>query len=389
MSPSLPPPEGDAAVASRRLQDLICAEAEAAGGVLSFERFMELALYAPRFGYYTGGARKFGREGDFVTAPEISELFSRCLANQVAQVLNALGRGVVLEFGAGTGIMAADMLAELERCGSLPDEYLILEVSSELRERQAATLSERIPHLLAKVRWLDRLPETPVYGVMVANEVLDAFPVHRFRSTSTGIQTLRTACVGDQLQGTWVSARNEVNEAVARIAAQFPMDDGYESELCMRTAPWVEALSDCLARGLILLVDYGYPRREYYHPRRRLGTLLCHYRHLAHDDPFLYPGLQDITAHVDFTAVAEAAVGCGLEVAGFATQAHFLLGCGLEGFAGEARARGEMAWFQTAEQVKRLTLPSEMGERFKVMGLVRDLDERLSGFQLQDLRGSL
>jgi len=389
MSLELPTPDDAATDVSHRLLELICARAQEEGGALGFDRFMELALYAPGLGYYSGAARKFGRAGDFVTAPEMSPLFSRCLAVQVEQVLAALGGGTVLEFGAGSGVMAADLLAELERRDCLPAEYLILELSADLRARQSALLSERVPHLVERVRWLDRLPEASFSGAVLANEVLDAFAVHRFRIASDGVRSQVVRCTNQGPEAHWVAAPESVDKAVRAITAQCQLPVGYESEINLRLAPWVRALAAVLERGAALLIDYGYPRREYYHPQRDGGTLLCHYRHRAHGDPLLYPGLQDITAHVDFTAVAEAAVDSGLTVAGFATQAHFLIGCGIESLVAESRATDEVEWFRAIEAVKRLTLPSEMGERFKMMGLTRELDTPLLGFALQDLRGSL
>jgi SAM-dependent MidA family methyltransferase len=389
MSPDLPQPDESARSASRELVRRICEEAARDGGGLAFDRFMELALYTPGLGYYSGGSRKFGAAGDFVTAPELSPLFSRCLAAQVAQVLAQTGGGVVLEFGAGSGVLAADMLEELDRRSALPDVYLILEVSGELRGRQSRLLHHRVPRLASRVRWLDRLPEAPLAGVVVANEVLDALPVHRFRIHRGGVQGQQVTCGPAGLSARWSEAPPHLRAAVERIARQVALPDGYCSEVCLRLSPWIASVASCLGRGAALLIDYGYPRSELYHADRRDGTLLCHFRHRAHGDPLLLPGLQDVTAHVDFTAAAEAALAAGLEVAGFTTQAHFLLGCGIEQFLSEAHRAGDSSGLRAAEQVKRLVLPTEMGERYKVLALTRGLDIGLIGFAGGDLRHRL
>lgn len=389
MPPDLPLPDDDGRATSRVLTRHICEEAERSGGELAFDRFMALALYTPGLGYYSGGSRKFGPAGDFVTAPELSPLFARCLAVQVAQVLGRTEDGVVLEFGAGSGVLAADMLAELARRDALPDAYLILELSAELRDRQARLLRARVPGLADRVRWLDRLPEQPVAGVIVANEVLDALPVQRFRIRHGVIESQRVVCGADGLSARWAPAPAAVRAAVEGIATEAGLAEEYCSEVCLQLAPWIGALASCLVRGAALLIDYGYSRAEYYHPQRRDGTLLCHYRHRAHADPFFLPGLQDITAHVDFTAAAEAAVEAGLTVAGFTTQARFLLGCGIETLLSEAHRAGEVEGLKAAEQVKRLILPTEMGERFKVLALTRDLHVPLVGFAVADLRHRL
>jgi SAM-dependent MidA family methyltransferase len=339
---------------------------------------MELALYAPGLGYYSAGARKFGAAGDFITAPELSPLFSRCLARQCAEVLGGMTGGSILELGAGSGVMAADMLLELQALGALPEEYLILEVSAELKERQHATLAAKAPALVSKVRWLEMLPER-FTGVIVGNEVLDALPVERFRRAAVGYEEYCVRCEGEGFAWATRPAGGQLATALAalEITLPAPLSAGYESEICLGTGPLVSSLAACLARGALLLLDYGYPRAAYYHPERGMGTLMCHYRQRAHGDPFLYPGLQDITAHVDFTAVAEAGTGAGLELAGYTTQAHFLMALGIAGFADTD--------MRAAQQVKLLTLPEEMGERFKAIGFTRGLDASLQGFALRDL----
>lgn len=387
----LPPPDPDAAVYSARLQDLIRAEIGAAGGSVSFARYMELALYAPGLGYYSAGARKFGAGGDFVTAPEISPLFGRCVARQCRQVLQHLGVGDILEIGAGTGALAADLLGELEALGRLPGRYLILEVSADLRERQRALLQERLSHLLPRVHWLDRLPEAGFQGLIVGNEVLDAMPIQRFRWTGQGVRELRVSWQDGHFVWREEPAEPRLAEAVADIRREVGegWPEGYASEVNPGLAPWIRELGARLARGSILLIDYGYPRREYYHPQRATGTMMCHYRHRAHPDPLILAGLQDITAFVDFTAVAEAGAAAGLDVMGYTTQAHFLLGCGLDELLAGSDPEDPRSHLELTRQAKMLTLPGEMGERFKAIALARGIEVPLVGFALQDHRRRL
>lgn len=386
-----PLPDPDAAVHSARLQDLIRAEIAAAGGSISFARYMELALYAPGLGYYSAGARKFGAGGDFVTAPEISPLFGRCVARQCRQVLQHLGAGDILEIGAGTGALAVDLLGELEAVGRLPGGYLILEVSADLRERQRMLLQERLPHLLSRVHWLDRLPEAGFQGLIVGNEVLDAMPIQRFRWTGQGVRELRVSWQDGHFAWREEPAEPRLAEAVTVIRREVGegWPEGYASEVNPGLAPWVREIGARLARGLILLIDYGYPRREYYHPQRATGTLMCHYRHRAHPDPLILAGLQDITAFVDFTAVAEAGVAAGLDVMGYTTQAHFLLGCGLDELLAGSDPEDPRSYLELTRQAKALTLPGEMGERFKAIALARGVEVPLVGFALQDHRHRL
>jgi SAM-dependent MidA family methyltransferase len=374
---------------SKRVEDLMRAEAVARGGTLPFDRFMELALYAPGLGYYVAGTRKLGPQGDFVTAPELSPLFGRCIAEQCREALDTLGGGDILEFGAGSGALAAELLSALAGAGCLPKRYLVLELSPELRERQQALLSQRLPDLLPHVHWLDRLP-TGFRGCVLANEVLDAMPVHRFRIGADGepleLFALPTGDGWEEVADEPVSP--SLVEAVRALQEQdLAIDPGYESEINLRLGPWIGALAESVEAGLILLADYGYPRREYYMADRRGGTLMCHYRHRAHSIPYLHPGLQDITAHVDFTAVAQAARLAGLELAGFATQAHFLIGCGLDRLLAET-ADGPDA-IDLMLGAKQLLLPSAMGERFQVMGLQKGIDRDWTGFSFRDLRDRL
>ena len=385
---ALPVPPEEALAHSRVLTDAIRAEIDAAGGHIPFKRFMELALYAPGLGYYSAGSEKIGAEGDFVTAPEISPLFSRCLARQCEQVIRRLGRGVILEPGAGTGVMAADMLLELERRGALPEAYWILEPSAELQRRQKQTLEARTPRLMDRINWLESLPARPFDGVILANEVLDAFPFDRIRIEGGEVYELHVAWEDGRFAWRSLPADQALRDYAGAILDIQSLPDGYTSEVNRSVQPFIASLADVLDRGVILLVDYGYPRAEYYHPQRIDGTMLCHYRHRVHADPFVYLGLQDITASVDFTTVAEAASAAGLAVAGFTTQAHFLLGCGLDAMR-EGDDGDQKALLEYARQVKLLTLPAEMGERFKAMGLGRGFDEPLAGFSLNDQRHRL
>lgn len=352
---------------------------------------MELVLYAPGLGYYSAGREKFGPSGDFVTAPELSTLFGRCIARQAQPIIAALNGGDILEFGAGTGRLAADVLQELERLSALPERYYVLEVSADLRARQQALLADRLPHLLPKIVWLDALP-TGFRGVMLANEVLDAMPVHRIQWTDAGVTEW---CVGSSDEAfTW--ERRPVDDAHLlraldnlRAGLPAPLILPYTSEVNLHARAWIASIADALAQGVLLCVDYGYPRHEYYHPERRDGTLICHHRHRAHADPLTLPGQQDITAFVDFTAVAEAAVEHGLAVAGYTTQAHFLLASGLDAILRDLQAREPAQYARYAQQAKWLALPGEMGERFKVMALTKDFDLPLIGFAFHDQRHRL
>jgi SAM-dependent MidA family methyltransferase len=360
-----------------------------AGGWISFSRYMEMALYEPGLGYYSAGARKFGQGGDFVTAPEVAPLFSRCMAGQCAEALGSQG-GDVLELGAGSGVMAAAMLAEFESLGALPARYLILDVSADLRERQYATLAAAVPRLLGRVEWLDRLPEG-FEGVVVANEVLDALPVDRFAWRGGGAKALGVAAGAGGFEWAEAAPGAALAAAVDAIRRDCGADwpDGYVSEVNTGLAAWLEAVAGALARGVLLLVDYGLPRREFYSAERDAGTLLCHFRHRFNDDPFARPGLQDITAWVDFTAVAEAAESAGLDIVGFTTQAHFLIGNGLADRLQDAARLDPVQRVNLSRQAMALTLPGEMGERFKVIALAKGYDAPLRGFAVRDLRHTL
>ncbi|HEY5602355.1 MAG TPA: SAM-dependent methyltransferase [Gammaproteobacteria bacterium] len=385
-----PVPDEAARQHSQRLIRVLIDEIERCGGRISFERYMSLALTAPGLGYYVSGNQKLGARGDFVTAPEISPLFSRCLARQCAPILATLaeqGDAGVLEFGAGSGVMAADILLELERLGILPARYCILEVSGELQQRQQQTLQRAVPHLMDRLQWLESLPPAGFRGVVLANEVLDALPVHVFFKEDGRLGEYYVAWNGEQFVWEKKGFSNELLAArVTALSRSLP--DNYRSEINLAMDAWIASVAEFTRQAVVLIIDYGFPRHEYYHPQRDQGTLMCHYRHRAHDDPFVYPGLQDITAHVDFTALAEAADAAGLQVAGYNTQAMFLLANGLDTML-QAGDVNDPEFLNRCRQVKTLTLPGEMGELFKVMALTKGYHQPLQGFQLQDLRARL
>lgn len=386
LPPLSPDEQQHSAAVAARLREAVTA----AGGWLSFQDFMELALYAPGLGYYSAGSAKIGAGGDFVTAPEISDLFSRCVARQCAEVLSDTG-GDILELGAGTGRMAGAVLESLAAAGVLPERYYILEVSADLAERQRTRLSSLPASLRERVVWLERLPERPLRGVVLANEVLDALPCQRFVVDANGAAAheLGVALEGDSFVERATVPEAALGNALDNLLLELPqpLPPGYTSEVCLNLESWIASVGGCLERGLMLLFDYGLPRSHYYHPQRVHGTLRCHFKQLAHDDPYINVGVQDITAWVDFTRVAEAAAPAGLDVSGFATQAAFLLATGIESFVAEGT--GVVEGVRLAGEARRLLVPGEMGEAFKAMALTRDYDTALSGFALQDLRHSL
>ena len=383
MPADLPFPTDDAREHSERVAGLVRREIEAAGGWISFERYMALALYAPGLGYYMAGARKLGREGDFVTAPEISRLFGRTLARQLKALVEQ-GLDDVLEIGAGSGALAADLLLEIERLGRVPARYWILELSPDLRERSRDTIAKRAPHLLERVAWLNQLPGE-FSGIVIGNEVLDAMPVHVYRRETTGVVELGVTLRNGKFD--W-AARPPASPPVAPDASYFP-ESGYTSEFQHAACAFVRTLGASLARGVALFFDYGFPRAEYYHPQRNRGTLMCHYRHRAHDDPFFLPGLQDITSHVDFSAIASAGGDAGLDLLGYTSQAQFLVNCGITEVLGETPAENAAVYAPLAAQAQKLLSPAEMGEFFKVIALGRDCDAPLAGFANGDRRHTL
>ena len=384
MKPSLPSPTDEQFRHSALLTEYIRSEILACGGWMNFARYMELALYAPGLGYYSAGAKKFGAEGDFVTAPEISPLFARTLARQAAQVLAATS-GEVLELGAGSGRLAAQMLLELQRLNVLPQRYGILEVSAYLREIQCATLTAALPPgLLARVEWLDGLPVS-FSGLVIGNEVLDAIPAHILAWREDGIFERGVAWV----DGRPVWQERPVSQSdLLRTALELDLPPGYSSEICPAATGLVLSLAQMLEHGVLLFIDYGFPRREYYHPQRASGTLMCHYRQHAHDDPFFYPGLQDITAHVDFTAVAKAAIAQDLRLLGYTSQAQFLINCGITQLLALVSPADTKTYLPLAAQAQTLLSPAEMGELFKVIAMGKGVDA-LIGFSQGDRRHAL
>jgi SAM-dependent MidA family methyltransferase len=387
---SLPEPGSEAIQHSQRLVEHIHTCIETQDGFLSFADYMEQVLYAPGLGYYSAGSRKLGQDGDFITAPEISPLFSRCLANALQGVLtpDSQLQGNILEVGAGTGIMAATILLQLESSRSLPGQYLILERSAELRERQQQTLQQHCPHLLGRVSWLDDLPHG-FNGVVIANELLDALPVHRVTRQHGQWQELGVTFNGQFSYATREITQPRLQQRLRMIESELgELPEGYTTEINLAAEDWIHSLASCLEQGMVLLIDYGYSQHEYFHPQRQQGTLMCHYRHRAHDDPFVYPGLQDITAHVDFTAMADAALDAGLKVRGYTAQALFLMDNGLNELAETVAAQDAEQQLRLATEIRRLTLPQEMGESFKVILFSKNTDEMLPGFAM-DMRERL
>ena len=375
----LPQPSPEALAQSGRLVARLRSLIEAQGGWISFATYMAEALYTPGLGYYSGGAHKFGPGGDFITAPELTPLFGQALASQVQQIMG-LSAPHVIEAGAGTGLLAADLLLELELRGALPESYAILEVSGELRERQFDTLAAKVPHLASRVQWLDGLPER-FSGALVANEVLDVMPVHLIAWRPEGIFE-RGVALGDEGRFVWADqpAAGKVAEAAVALDLPLPEEGEYVSELNLAGRAWVAEWAARLDQGAMLLVDYGYPRAEYYLPSRSTGTLLCYFRHHAHGDPFVWPGLNDITAFVDFTAIAEAGFEAGLDVLGYTDQANLLFNCGVLDCLARRAPEESTDYIRAAKALQRLTGPHEMGELFKVIALARGISQPLIGF---------
>ena len=382
---SLPQPDPVSAAHSKRCAEYIRERIKDAGGSISFAEFMHYALYAPSLGYYTSGTRKFGDEGDFVTAPEISPLFGRVVARQCAGVLQTVDGGSILEFGAGSGRLALEVLRTLQEVDALPVEYRIMEVSADLRDRQQCLLHEELPGLADRIRWLDRMPESH-RGIVLANEVLDALPVERFIRRSAGVCQLRVADEAGEFVFVDEPAPDILAQAVEAIENDIGerLPDNYVSEVSLAAPSWLHDVARSLEQGMILLFDYGVSRRDYYAADRNEGWLRCHFRHRAHSDPLILPGIQDLTAWVDFSAIAEAATNCGLEIIGYVSQSQFLLsgdiGAELHDFA-DMPLQSQL---QTAAQIKMLTLPGEMGENVKCIGLARGEVPRLAAFDSAD-----
>lgn len=383
ISSRLPALDASAQQHSDRLLTHITQTISQQGGWISFADYMQMALYTPHLGYYSGEANKFGVGGDFVTAPEISPLFAQALGNQVADVLRVTA-GDVLELGAGSGKLAAELLQRLAALDQLPAHYFILEVSANLRQRQQAYLQAQVPALYSRVRWLDQLPHQ-LRGVIVGNEVLDAIPVHVVQWQAG--QWLERGLSFDR-QLVWQTRPLQEVSLVANIDSS-QLTEGYITEVCPAAQGLIASLAGCLQQGLILLPDYGFARREYYHPQRRQGTLMCHFQHYAHDEPLIYPGLQDITAHVDFTAMAETAIAHGLDCAGYTSQAQFLLNCGILQLLQAIPATDHARYLPMVAAVQKLLSPAEMGELFKVLALSKGVALPLLGYVQGDKRHQL
>lgn len=378
----LPTPHQEALAYSEQLRQHI-ASIISQKGVISFAEYMELALYTPALGYYRNALPKFGT--DFITAPELSPHFAHCLGVQCQEIFTNLPQANILELGPGSGQLAVDLLLYLEQQQALPERYFLLELSASLQKRQQEKLQTHCPHLYSRVQWLNELPSN-LTGVILANEVLDAMPTHRFEIEDN---QLYEQFVGSQ-QGKFHTLRTETTHAeLIELFQSQTWPATYCSEINLHLKPWIRSLSKCLNQGVILIVDYGYPEREYYHPDRSMGTLMCHYQHYAHHDPFFCPGLQDITAHVDFTAIAEATPTANLDVLGYTNQASFLLSCGLLEHTTQMPSSSEKQRYTQQRAIQTLTSPAEMGELFKVIALGRNFERDLVGFELSDKQASL
>ncbi len=393
---ALPEPDEEAKKRSQLVSQCIKNACDDMGGWIKFSDFMNIALYEPGLGYYSGGLQKFGQKGDFITSPEVSSLFGQCLANQLSEILRNYKKIsdekiYVLEFGAGSGVLAADILLQLEKLDSLPEKYLIIELSAELKQRQKETLKKKTPHLFEQVQWLDQLPEDVTNMIVVANEVLDAMPVECFRVADSKIESLMVGLDDDNLISRYMPADSGAVKTVTSIQqrSEITFSANYCSEYNPAIKGWLSALESKIKNLVILLIDYGYNEKEYYHPDRTGGTLMCYYQHRAHDDFFWWPGLQDITAFVNFTDVAYCADDLEMDVSGYTTQAAFLLGNGLSELHASQVTDDTQQQIKLSQQIKTLTLPSEMGDRFKVMALTKNYDEPLTGFSMLDLRNRL
>ncbi len=378
----LPEPNEAASKHSQALQNTIRAEISVAAGWISFARYMELVLYAPGTGYYSNNIPKFGSTGDFVTAPEISSLFGRTIAQQVLQVFQYMDKGGnnILEFGAGTGKLALDLLFELERLGELPERYFILEVSAGLRRRQQELFARYLPHLISRIEWLEYLPTT-FEGLMIANEVLDAMPIHLVMwHDKTLLERGVTWSNGGFQWSDRLLVAGELFNTARKVGCQINASNDYISEINLAANAFIKSLADILQRGAVLLIDYGFGHKEYYHPQRDKGTLVCHYRHYVHDDPFYLPGLQDITSHINFSAITEVTKGGQLELLGYTTLANFLINCGITKILEQTPVENSIDYLPLAGQLQRLVSPAEMGDLFKVIAFGRGIPQPMIGF---------
>ncbi len=373
---TLPTPLTDAKKHSQKLVSLIVNTIKEAGGWIDFAQFMQLALYAPSLGYYSAGSQKFGTGGDFVTAPEISPLFAQTLSNQIAQILRETN-GNILELGAGTGKLAADILLTLAQLDVLPTKYFIMEVSDHLRQVQLETLQKKLPQaLMQRVEWLNVLP-TAFHGVVIGNEVLDAIPVHIAHVTQQGL--CERGVVVEREAFAWLD-RPLTEQRLFDTVSQHNLTEGYITEFCPAASGLITSLADMLQHGIILMIDYGFSAREYYHPQRNQGTLMCHYQHYSHIEPLINVGLQDITAHVDFTSIAHAGVNNGVELSGFCGQAQFLMNCGILDVMSQVSPHDMARYAPLAAAAQKLLSPAEMGDLFKVIAFSKNMETPLIGF---------
>lgn len=379
----VPPASAEAIATSYKLSRQICQKIKQQDGALAFSQFMKMALYQPSLGYYSAGSRKFGQAGDFVTAPEISSLFGRSISNQIAQVFETQSKQV-LEIGAGSGKLMCDILLELEAQDRLPDNYFILEVSADLQQRQKVQLLKKAPQLVNRVRWLDKLPEN-FKGVILANEVLDALPTDLLKKEHE--QCLKAAVVCQDKGFAFQWETDFVKPQIEGAYKKWPA--GYTTEFNHTIEPWLTSLSDCLAQGLILLIDYGYSRQELYQVERSQGSLQCYYRHHKHFNPLLLLGLQDITSSVDFSLVAESGVKSGLDLQGYTTQMMFLIGCGIEDYIAGVKESDTMSSLKLGQELRALMMPDQMGETCKAIAFCKGYSDRLRGFSVQNDRHKL
>ncbi len=395
---SLPLPDNAALTHSQRVRQCVL-DKIAANGHLGFTDYMQTVLYEPGLGYYSAGSTKLGAEGDFITAPEISSLFSQSIAQAILPALDAIDTATILEVGAGSGKMAAGIIEYLDSINKLPEHYYILELSADLRLRQQQYLQQAIPDLYQCVCWLDKLPEN-LHAVVIANELLDAMPVVRFQKEQQGFSLEYVASQDNKFVSQFVQDNNNAlylrtAERITQLQEKgLELPTGYRSEINFNAEDWISSMAAQLEQGVIILIDYGYPQHEYYHAQRNQGTLNCFYRHRQHSDPFVYPGLQDLTAHVDFTAMADSAIKNDLSVIGYTTQSSFLFGAGVAQLAEEIGSEyieqnNIAAQMELTNQVKKLTMPYEMGEIVKVIGFAKNCHARLDAFYFKDMRDHL
>ena len=388
---SMPNPDPEAKLHSQKLSKYIKKLIDEKSGSIGFDEYMNLALYQPDLGYYSSGNQIFGAKGDFVTAPQISTLFSKCLAFQCIQILKDFENPSILEIGAGTGIMAKDLLLNLEKSNSLPKKYFIYEISADLKFRQQNLLKQSIPQYIENIIWLDKLPKRKFNGLIIANEVLDALPVKRFKKESNIFKEVKVTFIDNNFHWINVTACDELTNFLEKIenklSRTFFVD--YCSEINVNLKIWLDSVQSVIEKGVILFIDYGYSISDYYHPEKFDGNLLCHYRHHAHNDPFFYPGLQDITTSVDFTSVAECAEKIGLNVNGYTNQTYFLFGCGLENLVPNMDLLSIKSQTEISKELRSLIMPDEMGERFKFMALTKEYNKDLIGFSKMNQRNQL